>query len=311
MVSVLIPNYSNESWLTSCIESCLAQGDLLHEIIVVDDHSLDGSLQLLKKLSDRYPQIIKVFSNPSKGANSARNFAFSQCTGQHIQWLDGDDFLLPEKFEIQLPPLMRDEADIIYSDWRMDYWSNGERVRSEDKFYKTYPDFLLELIKENWTSPNNYLMNRKTAEQLHNGIGWNPNTKVGQDREYFTLAGILGARFKYVSGTYAVYNKQEQGTISGMEFSQRLVLNQVLEERFRTEILKHQWIPSTQKNEYLDILNTHKLKACFYVESIELSRPINPFRIKWKLMHWKMRLVMPFIFTFKHLEYFVRLLKDK
>jgi glycosyltransferase involved in cell wall biosynthesis len=302
-VSVLIPNFNNQQWLEQCIESCLAQGSLLKEIIIVDDHSIDDSLKILKDFSIQYPQIIKVFTNPEKGANTARNYAFTQSTGHYIQWLDSDDRLLPGKFDKQIIPLQNGEVDIVYSDWQTDFWNNGQLIKSEQKTYQDYPDFLEELIKDNWTSPNNYLMTSAMAEKLAGGIGWNPETKVGQDREYFTMTGILGARFKYASGTFAIYNRQSSGTISGMDFKERLELNQALEGRFRKEIEKQDWITPARRKKYLGILDTHKLKACFYNSKIKLDRPISPFSICWDLMHWKMRLVMPWVFLRAHVDF--------
>ena len=270
---------------------------------MVDDHSTDNSWDLLQLWRDKYPEKIRIFKNPEKGANHARNFAFEQSTGQYIQWLDSDDRLLPGKFERQIIPLKNGEADIVYSDWQMDFWVDGEWTKSETKTYKAYPDFLEELIKENWVASHTYLMTRAMAQKLAGGTGWNPETKVGQDREYFTMAGILGARFKYVPGTFAVYNKQLYGTISGMDFKKRLELNQVLEYRFRKEIEKQAWIALARKRRYLDILDTHKLKACFYHDKIRLDRPISPLSIRWELMHWKMRWAIPWVYLRVHLVF--------
>ena len=178
-VSVIIPNYNKSIWIESCIESCILQGDYLKEIIFVDDQSTDDSWKTIEKLKGKYPSIIKPFINPSKGANNARNFGFEQSTGEYIQWLDSDDLLLENKLENQLPPLVQDKADIVYSDWEIKFYEDGEYIRSEKKYYGNSDDFLGELIKDNWTSPNNYLMNRKIAEKLHGGVGWNPATPPG------------------------------------------------------------------------------------------------------------------------------------
>lgn len=302
LVSVIIPNYNNAQWLPKCLDSCLKQGELLKEIIVVDDQSTDNSLDILEKYTLIDPNIIKVYTNPKKGANNARNYGFEQSTGQYIQWLDSDDRLLPGKFENQIKLLQNGEADIVYSDWQIDYWEEGKKVKSENKFYEDYEDFLEVLLKDNWTSPNNYLMTRKMAERLSEGVGWNPFTKIGQDREYFTMAGILGAKFKYVPGVFAVYNKQREGTISGMAFKDRLELNQILENRFRKEILINEKITEGRRKAYLKVLNTHKAKACFYNSKICFDRIISPFQIQWSLMHWKIRLIMPWILIKKNFE---------
>jgi len=302
-VSVIIPNYNKSDWIESCVESCIAQGDYLKEIIIVDDHSTDDSLGNIEKLRNKYSSIIRFFVNPTKGANYARNFGFEQSRGEYIQWLDSDDLLLEHKFKNQLPPLVQDKADVVYSDWEIRFYEDGNYIRTEKKCYRNYDDFLEELMKDNWTSPNNYLMNRKTALKLDNGIGWNPETPVGQDREYFTMAGIQGARFVYIPGLLAVYNQQRQGTISGMKFKERLEHNQNLEARFRKEIENSNLLSKYKKDLYLRILNTHKIKACFYNNSIQLDRYISPFDIVWSLMHWKMRFIMPWLLLKKNTQF--------
>lgn len=310
MVSVIIPNYNNSTWLRACLLSCINQGDLLEEIIVIDDHSTDDSWDILTRYQVNYPNKIKLFRNSTKGSNYARNFGFEHSSGKYIQWLDADDRLLPGKLENQIVPLAKGAADIIYSDWQMDFWDDDVLTKSEIKRYKDYPDFLEELMKDNWTSPNNYLMTRDMAEKLANGVGWNPNTKVGQDREYFTMAGIMGAKFKYVAGVFAVYNKQSLGTISGIPFKVRLENNQVLEERLRTEIGKRDWIPEKKKQRYRAILDTHQLKACYYHSGIKIRRPVNFRNILWEMIHWKMRLVIPWVYLRTHLILFIDYVKS-
>jgi glycosyltransferase involved in cell wall biosynthesis len=304
-ISVIIPCYNGKRWIRSAVESCLHQ-KFLKEIIIVDDQSDDGSWEILEEVQQANSDMIKIYRNLLKGGNNARNLGFEKSTAKYIQWLDSDDRLLPGKFENQIEPLQNGEADIVYSDWRIDYWDNGGRTNAEQKRYEDYPDFLEELIKDNWTSPNNYLMTRAMAQKLSGGIGWNPTTKVGQDREYFTMAGILGARFKYVPGSFAVYNKQTSGTISGLNFKRRLELNQTLEERFRYELERQTNIPLSKKKRYYAILDTHKLKACFYHPIIKLTRPINLCEIRWDLMHWKMRIVMPWVWLKKHIQYYLK-----
>lgn len=304
-ISVIIPNFNYAQWIKRCVESCLGQGSLLHEVVIVDDNSTDNSVEIIEELIHLHPGKVKMFINPQKGGNHARNYGLEQSSGEYIQWLDADDQLLPGKFAAQIVPLQRGEADIIYSDWRLDNYKNGELKQSRDVKYGPFDDFLFELIRDNWTVPCNYLLRRSVAKKLAGGVGWNPETKVAQDREYFTMAGIMGARFKYVPGCYAVYNKQFSGTVSGMDFNQRLELNQLLEARFREEIQKQDWIAKGRKKRYLYVLDTHKLKACFYHHKIGLNRPISPFYIQWHLIHWKMRLIMPWVYLRSHIRYFL------
>lgn len=301
MVSVLVPNFNNSRWLQSCVESCIAQGELLYEIIIVDDHSTDDSLKVLSVLEDKYEKL-KVFSNPQKGANSARNFAFSKSTGKYIQWLDGDDFLKKGKFKEQVAALEKTGKDIAYSDFQLDYYRDSTCLRTEVRTFEQVEDFLEDLIKDKWNACHSYLLRRSIAEKLDHKLGWNPETKVGQDREYFTLAGILGATFHYVPGVFAIYNKQDKGTISGISFKKRIELNQILENRFRKEIHKSRKIITKTKKRYYRILNTHLIKACYYHKEIKTPHYLSALSLDWSLIHWKMCVVVPFLIMLKNLE---------
>ena len=102
LVSVVIPCFNVESCLSACLDSALSQTYTPIEIICVDNNSTDGTLQLLEKYHDRYPQLIKVLREAEQGAPAARNKGLAEAKGRWIQFLDADDLLLPEKIENQI-----------------------------------------------------------------------------------------------------------------------------------------------------------------------------------------------------------------
>jgi glycosyltransferase involved in cell wall biosynthesis len=69
LVSILIPCFNAERWIGQAIESALTQTYKLTEIIVVDDGSTDGSLEVLRS----FDQHIRWETSPNRGANAARN----------------------------------------------------------------------------------------------------------------------------------------------------------------------------------------------------------------------------------------------
>ena len=93
LVSILIPCYNAERWVGQAIESALAQTWPNKEVIVVDDGSTDGSLEVIKSFGDR----IKWETGPNRGGNVARNRLLELSHGEWIQYLDADDYLLPAK----------------------------------------------------------------------------------------------------------------------------------------------------------------------------------------------------------------------
>lgn len=109
MISVIIPSYNQEQYLSDCIDSVLDQTVKPHEIIVVDDGSTDNSLEISRK----YGAKIKVISQVNKGLSSARNTGIMNATGDYVLPLDADDILLPNAIEKLQEVIGDTSADII------------------------------------------------------------------------------------------------------------------------------------------------------------------------------------------------------
>ena len=89
LVSVLINNFNYELYLVEAIESALNQTYRNIEVVVVDDGSTDGSLELLRQFGDR----IRVVSQKNQGQAAALNSGFNESTGDWVLFLDADDIL--------------------------------------------------------------------------------------------------------------------------------------------------------------------------------------------------------------------------
>jgi glycosyltransferase involved in cell wall biosynthesis len=260
LISVIIPNYNGEKWLSKTIDSCLQQNEYLHEIIIIDDHSTDNSWNVLSQYQSEYPDIIKTVKNKFKGGNHARNYGFELSGGEFIQWLDADDQLLPGKFAEQLGIFGKHaDADIVYSDWQLDvYTRSGDLKSTEYKVQQQHEDFLLQLLIDNWSPPHNYLVRRHFAEKLQQINAWNPETPVFQDREYFTLAAIRGGKFQYGPGLFCVYNRWSSLSVSQNKGKRNSALLRLFSE-FAEQIENSDKIGSLKKKQYRKVIVTNKL----------------------------------------------------
>ncbi|HMJ08789.1 MAG TPA: glycosyltransferase [Pyrinomonadaceae bacterium] len=97
-VSVIIPNYNYDKYISKAIDSVLAQTYTNIEIIVVDDGSIDNSLSVLEKYGDQ----ITVLKQQNQGVSPARNAGVAHSSGEYLAFLDADDIWLPEKLERQM-----------------------------------------------------------------------------------------------------------------------------------------------------------------------------------------------------------------
>ena len=103
LVSIIIPCYNGEAYLQEAIESALAQTHPEVEIIVVDDGSVDNSLEVLAQYNGR----IKVITIPNGGQLGAVRAGIITATSDYIYTLDADDFADPRlvSTEVVLPDL--------------------------------------------------------------------------------------------------------------------------------------------------------------------------------------------------------------
>lgn len=110
-VSIVIPCHNYEQWIGEAIESALAQ-TVGCEIIAIDDHSTDGSWNVIKRYADR----IKTIRNDSNlGVANTRNLAIEQATGRFIVCLDADDRLKPDFVKVHLAAFRTREDAITYA----------------------------------------------------------------------------------------------------------------------------------------------------------------------------------------------------
>src|SRR5690554_4386435 len=83
LVSIVIPCYNSENYVSECLESVLSQDYANIEVVVVDDGSTDSSLEILS----RYPGI-RVLSQANAGACVARNRGFGISRGKYVKFLE-------------------------------------------------------------------------------------------------------------------------------------------------------------------------------------------------------------------------------
>jgi len=93
-LSVVIPCYNAEKWIARAIESVLVQDGPNLEIMVVDDGSTDGSLEIITSFGDR----IRWVSGGNHGASAARNRGLSLSASDYVLFLDADDYLVPGRW---------------------------------------------------------------------------------------------------------------------------------------------------------------------------------------------------------------------
>lgn len=257
---------------------------MLKEIIVVDDFSVDGSWEILTDFAKKYPDLLRVVRNKQKGGNHARNYGFLLSSGQYIQWLDADDQIAPGKLSAQVEFLQRNpQVAIAYSDWEQHFYDNLKLTRKETKSNANREDMTLELLNDNWSPPNVYLIRRATAENLQKNNAWNPLTKVCQDREYYTIAAALGASFGYVPGAFAIYNRWSRSSVSVSNLSLRFESIEAILNRAEDLLEIQNWPTREARMKYKRAIVTQKVMMAALGHAVVLKQELKLSDIDWRM----------------------------
>lgn len=115
LISVIIPVYNVEKYLQECVDSVLAQTYQHLEMILVDDGSTDTSGEICDIYQDKDPRIT-VIHQENRGLSEARNAGLAKARGKYVYFLDSDDWILPETFELLIQKAEGEGADVVFFD---------------------------------------------------------------------------------------------------------------------------------------------------------------------------------------------------
>jgi glycosyltransferase involved in cell wall biosynthesis len=293
LVSILIPAYNSEQWITPCIQSALRQTWQPKEIIVVDDGSTDRTLQVARQFSSKG---VQVLTQPNQGASVARNTAFAACQGDYIQWLDADDLLEPDKIERQMAQLKhcRSKMTLLSGAWGKFYYRTRKAKFEPTTLWcdLTPLEWMMRKMGQNLhMQTDNWLISR----ELSNAAGpWDGRLFRDNDGEYLSRVIVASDGIKFVPDARSYYRFSGFGSISyigrsakkieSYHLSMQLHMGYLrsLEDSERTRRVCLQYIRTNVHQFYphrLDLVE--KLRATAAELGGEIVEPKVPWKYDW------------------------------
>ncbi|MEU5160643.1 glycosyltransferase family 2 protein [Streptomyces sp. NPDC020875] len=152
LVSVVMPVYNSAVTLGASVRSVLAQTHADVELLITDDASTDGSMDMLRELAGQDERVLPQAAPEQGGAAKARNLALARARGDYVAFLDSDDMWLPEKLERQIEFAAAGDAPLTFTAYykvdgdytgeACDFVPNGRVVASRERV--TYRDMLMQ-----------------------------------------------------------------------------------------------------------------------------------------------------------------------
>ena len=219
LVSIIIPLYNSEKYISETIHSALNQTWSNKEIIIVDDGSTDDSLKIAKDFAATNAEIV-LLQQPNKGASAARNAGLKKAHGDYIQFLDSDDLLSPSKIEKQVIQLCENTNHLsicsnIYFNTKTDL-SSLRPTAYDFPFYKESRDpigFLMKLYgSENDEGGMITIHSWLTPVHLITEAGeWDERLTTNDDGEFFCRVVLASGGIMFQKDAFSYYRKPNDG----------------------------------------------------------------------------------------------------
>ncbi|MET3034930.1 glycosyltransferase family 2 protein [Chryseobacterium sp. NRRL B-14859] len=143
-ISVIIPVYNAEKYVTQAVESAL-QFNEVFEVILVEDKSPDNALQVCQQLAEKHDRV-KLYQHPDKGNHGAgptRNLGIEKSSGDFIAFLDADDYFLPNRFDAEKELFNDSDIEGVYGALGVHYYSE----KAKEQYYSIFKDRLTTVYK--------------------------------------------------------------------------------------------------------------------------------------------------------------------
>ena len=140
LISIIVPIYNAEAYLPRCVDSILAQtfGDF--ELLLVNDGSRDGSLDVCQRYAAEDGRV-RVIDKPNGGVSSARNLGLESASAEWVMFADADDWIEPNTLELAVPYI--GQCDIVRLAWVA---HRPEEVKNKRVMNAETPDQLLKQL---------------------------------------------------------------------------------------------------------------------------------------------------------------------
>jgi len=183
-ISVIIPSYNNEKYMNECIDSVLNQSFTDFEIVVCDDHSTDGTYDILMQYQRTHDKIKVIRNEKNMGVTPSRHRAILQSQGKYITTLDHDDvYLSKDKLLNEISLIQRFKeiygndvcsfSDVIIIN------DNGEPIKSQwDVSEVRQGNIFEDIITRSGMIPRDFLFLRDDYYRIG---GYDPKLKLYED----------------------------------------------------------------------------------------------------------------------------------
>lgn len=265
LISVIIPVYNTNQYLERCLDSIINNTYQNLEIICIDDGSSDNSLETLRRFEAADPRVI-VIVKKNGGVSSARNAGLTVAHGDYITFVDSDDFVHPQYFEIMLSAQHKTNADIV----TVGYQSvKEEELPVKFQFISTDSINPITLTRKAFFQKHqfrSYVWTKLYRRSVIRNVSFREEIRYGEDSVFVAevCEGKKGVVFCYLPDKLYFYVDREGSLVHGVANETRYALAKIFAERA---------LASSDNEEIYLEQAIRRLLSCRYITSYILLNP--------------------------------------
>jgi glycosyltransferase involved in cell wall biosynthesis len=235
LISVIVPVYNVEPWLTKCLDSLVKQTWTNMEILLIDDGSTDNGGLICDDFASR-DRRFKVFHTPNMGVSDARNLGLDKATGNYLGFIDPDDYVLPGFYSALMSAMKAHDADIVLCGF-MRIGRNGKKLVPEksitvQELEVWENDKILQALYQSNQMILSVVWNKLYKKELFKGLRF-PSGKYMQDN-YVSFRFLLKSdKVVLLTDRLYFYNQRAGNITSHGLCMDRMVLYDSLKEQLQ------------------------------------------------------------------------------
>lgn len=270
-VSVVVPLYNKERWISRAVQSVLAQTHQNFELILIDDGSTDNGAEIVRGYEDSR---IRIISKDNGGVSSARNLGIKVASGHFIAFLDADDEWRPFHLEVLLKGFeLNDGVVAVCDDHALLEGPVSRAVSNTELFtplnsvsgYTFYKFGVPKTLSKDLFVPHSSCTMVRTQTLVENNLLFEEGMQHGEDVNFWIKIGFLGG-FLYCDYPGAVYHRDDSGSLMNLK---RKVAKPMPDYLKGLDLSK---VSKSEVSDLMSFLRLEGLKAAYQNRGLPLNK---------------------------------------
>ena len=212
LLSVIVCAYNVEDYVGACLNSIVEALPEKSEIIIVDDGSTDGTAEVIRNCQEKCSKMHYYYKKKG-GLASAKNFGLSKAKGRYVIFMDADDKIKSDGYQVMLKKALESGADIVVCDMALVY---DDRTINCHVYHENPGGLKGFLIDGLMASSNNKMVKR----ELYKKIEKYPEGKNNEDVAITPVLMAVSKNIQYIPSSFYEYYQRE-GSIQNSDFGEK------------------------------------------------------------------------------------------